>query len=118
MQEKRRFARLDVRVKVEYEIVQAPESKFKSFTKNLSQGGICLFLDSSLKKDTLLDIKLYIPDQPEPLEASGKVVWVESFKIGGSDAREHFEAGIQFVDISSEDQNKIGKYVFGTLKVK
>lgn len=116
MLEKRRFVRLDVRVKVDYEIVQSPQEKFKSFTKNLSQGGICLFLDNYLKKDTLLDLKLHVPDQTQPLEATGKIVWIDTFKIGDKDAKEHFEAGIEFVDISQEDKDKIGKYVFGLLK--
>lgn len=118
MLEKRRFVRLDVRVNVEYEIVQAPEAKFKSFTKNLSQGGICLFLDSFLKKDTLLDLKLHIPERSKPLEATGKIVWIETFKIGDKDAKEHFEAGVEFVDISDDDKNMIAKYVFGVLRLE
>jgi uncharacterized protein (TIGR02266 family) len=117
MQEKRKFVRLDVRVKVEYQIVPSTQDKIRSFTKNLSQGGICLFLDSDLEKDTLLDLKLSIPEQSQPILATGKVVWVDSFRVGDSEG-DHLEAGIEFVDIFDEDRAKIAKYVFGVLQNK
>ncbi len=115
MQEKRRFPRLDIRVKVEYQIAESPQNKIKSFTKNVSQGGICLFLDSSLDKGTLLDLKLYMPDKNEPILATGKIAWIEKFEVG--DTKEQFEAGIEFIDIAKEDSDRVAKYVFGALRI-
>jgi c-di-GMP-binding flagellar brake protein YcgR len=117
MQERRRFVRLDARVKVEYQILESQQVVVDSFTKNVSQGGICLFLSSALKKDTVLDLKLYLPDQREPVPAVGKIVWIEQFEVGEKEGREQYEAGIEFINISDVDRNKIGRYVFGLLRV-
>lgn len=118
MQEKRKFVRLDTRVKVEYHIIELSETELKSFTKNLSQGGICLFLDSLVRKDTLLELKLFLPEQTEPIQTTGKIVWIDSFKLGNKDAQEQYEAGIEFINISDEDRKKIAKYVFTMMKTE
>lgn len=115
MQERRHFVRLDTRVKIEYKIVESPLSKLNSFTKNISEGGICLFLDSFVQKGTLLDLKLFLPEEPELIQATGKIVWIDRYKLGDASAQEHYEAGIEFMDIADTDQKRIGKYVFGTL---
>ncbi|MBU2541389.1 MAG: PilZ domain-containing protein [Candidatus Omnitrophica bacterium] len=117
MQERRKFIRLDTRVRVEYDIIESRGDRTGSFTKNLSQGGICLFLDSLIQKDTLLKLKLFLPEQSEPIETTGKIVWIDMFKVGGKDAQEEYEAGIEFRDIAKEDQEKISKYVFGVLNL-
>jgi len=57
MLEKRKFVRLDTRVKVNYQKVEIPQDIMNSFTKDLSQGGICITLDSQVEVDTLLDLK-------------------------------------------------------------
>ncbi|MEW6008920.1 MAG: PilZ domain-containing protein [Candidatus Omnitrophota bacterium] len=115
MQEQRRFPRLDVRVKVEYQVLDSTQDKIKSFTKNVSQGGICLFLNSFLDKGTLLDLKLFMPDKKEPILATGKIAWVEKFEVG--DSKEEIEGGIEFINISDEDRRRIAKYIFGVSKV-
>ncbi len=117
MQERRKFIRLDTSVRVEYDIVESIAKENKSFTKNLSQGGICLFLDSLIQKDTLLNLKLFLPDQSEPIQVTGKIVWVDRFKVGGKEAQEEYEAGVEFLNIAKTDQEKISKYVFGTLNL-
>lgn len=115
MEDKRHFSRLDVQVKVEYQILDSAQDKMKSFTKNVSQGGICLFLNSFLDKGTLLDLKLFLPDKKEPIHAAGKIVWIEKFEIG--DSKEELEAGIEFIDIADDDRHRIDKYIFGILKI-
>ena len=117
MQERRKFVRLDTRVKVEYNVIEAAESKLNSVTKNLSQGGICLFLDSFINKDTLLALKLSLPEELEPLQATGKIVWIDRFKLGGKDAQEQYEAGVEFVEIANEDSRLYPRNPYGVAKV-
>lgn len=116
MPERRRFIRLDARVKVEYRVVESEQTKINSFTKNVSQGGICLFLNISLTKGTLLDLKLYLPEEKEPIQTVGKIVWIELFEVGDKTSKEQYEAGIEFMNINDADRVKIGRYVFGVLR--
>ena len=115
MEERRRFVRLSTLVKVEYAVVVESGEEAGSSTKNISLGGICLFLDNPVDKNTILELKIYILQEITPIHARGRVAWVEEFALGEVDKRRHIEAGIEFTQISDGDRERISQYIFKSL---
>lgn len=111
-EEKRRFVRLNVLTDIVYTKRQAPEKEKLSLAKNISMGGICLIVYEELKKSDMLDLKIFLPEDKTPISAAGRVDWVKEFLIGDAYKGRRFDVGIEFIEISEENKNKINKYVF------
>ncbi|MFH1621838.1 MAG: PilZ domain-containing protein [Candidatus Omnitrophota bacterium] len=114
MGERRKFVRLDLNTKVEWEKVNRdePASEFKS--KNISGGGICLITDEIINIGDTLNLKIDLPTL-KTIHAKGKVVWIEGFEIVGGRREKKYEAGIEFLDINDKDRQEIEKFVFSHL---
>ena len=115
MEERRRFVRLSTLVKVEYAVIGKSSEELSSSTKNISLGGICLFLDDMVDMGTILELKMFIAQESLPINAMGKVVWIEEFGLGEEDKRKHIEAGIEFIRISDADRERLSQYIFKSL---
>jgi c-di-GMP-binding flagellar brake protein YcgR len=111
-EDKRRFIRLNALVDVVYHKISPQEKEKISLTKNISKGGICLIAYEELKKSDMLDLKIFLPEDKKPIHAIGKIVWSKSFIIGDISSGKRFDLGIEFIDITEEEANKINKYVF------
>lgn len=111
--ERRKYPRLNVNTEVEYSIVNNPEVE-KSFTKNISAGGICLIVYEDILPQTVLELKIYLPNNPQPIKATGKVVWKSEFIIT-TDKRARFDVGIEFLDISDTDRQVVAQHIFSLL---
>jgi len=99
MQNKRRFPRLALCVRVEYKVLDPDKltSLKVTKTKDIAVAGIRMHTPKeTLAKDTYLDLKFYLPKDKAPIEAIGKVVWTSGK-----------EAGIEFLKISYPDQERI-----------
>jgi len=116
MQERRKFRRLNTLVDVTYAKHTSSEKEKLSLTKNISQGGICLILYDEIKSSDLLDIKIYLPDDKNPIIALGKVAWVKEFIVGSETRGKRYDAGIEFIKINEKDREKIDSYVFTIIK--
>ena len=116
--ERRRYARLNALVDVAYNRhPHEPETEsLLRLSKNISKGGICLIVYDELKKDDLLDLKIFLPDTNNPVEAMGQVVWASEFIIGDKIGK-RYDVGIEFVKISDKDKDRIDRYVFSHLGV-
>ena len=126
--ERRKFARLDTRLVVSYQAVGSARS-IHVVTKNISGGGVCMFLDERLPIGTRLQIRMTLPDyaQAAALAAkaitfTGEVVWCEEFEVSQDERRGHATphhsvmAGIRFLDIAPETQQEIARYVILNLQ--
>jgi len=80
----------------------------KSYMLNVSNGGIYIKTDKPFSLDTLILLKFSLPDDPDPIEIEGKVVW--SNPRGG---KGYFPKGmgIKFLKIKPADSEKIKKFV-------
>jgi len=113
-QEKRRFPRLAASVEVECQVIEDNNScplSFSSVSKNISLGGICIFTYSEIACGRKVELRFLIPGTNELINAIGQVVWVELFQIGEQTSK-RYELGIEFLDISPQDQDKISMFVF------
>jgi uncharacterized protein (TIGR02266 family) len=72
------FRRTDPRYarRLDVEIV-AGQDKRTAVTGNISLGGMFVETDQAFPLGTKLQIRFRIPTQPEPIEVSGEVRWIE-----------------------------------------
>lgn len=114
MDERRRYVRLDTRLKITYTILNKEKTDAQnSEAKDISGGGICIFLAEPLPSQTLLKLEISLLDDPPPITCVGKIIWVEEFSVieGGRKEKNRYEAGIAFTEIDPKDQDRIIKYV-------
>jgi len=115
--EKRKFPRLRLNVNVQYEVLKVPPHKAEETgSKNISAGGICLVIPKKVDIDNLLRLKLSLPGEVSYIIVKGRVVWVEEFSITHTSYYKAYDCGIEFVDISPQDQENISRYLIGPVK--
>ena len=100
--ELRKAERLNEEHKITITIVSEDENLPKEkirykFSKDISDSGIKIQGNVPLPVDTILKIDLTLESLHQKITALGKVKWVEFNTEDGS-----FEAGVEFVDTSSE----------------
>ena len=81
------------------------------FSKDISESGVKIQGNVPLPVDTLLKIDLSLGRLHKDVTALGKVKWVEFNTEEGS-----FEAGVEFVDTSSEAVKEIEDYILSKQK--
>lgn len=81
------------------------------YSVNLSQNGLYLAADVDLELDTMLELIFVLPEPVGTIvQAKGRVAWLNTTKTRKKSALpEGF--GIQFVDISEVDRQRIDNYV-------
>ncbi|MBN3039185.1 MAG: PilZ domain-containing protein [Candidatus Omnitrophica bacterium] len=109
-QERRKYMRLKTSVQVKYTIIGNP-GEIEVFSKDVSAGGICMYLGEELVADTPLQLEIVIPDLKDPIHALGRVVWQKKDK--GQEEQVKLETGIEFTGISDFDRFNINRYVQG-----
>lgn len=114
--ELRKAKRLNEEHKITITIVSEVENLPKEkilykFSKDISDSGIKIEGNVPLPVDTLLKIDLTLGRLHQTITAIGKVKWVEFNTEEGS-----FEAGVEFVDTSSEAIKKIEDYILSKQK--
>ena len=127
--ERRKFARLDTRLLVSYQVAGSARS-IRVVTRNVSGGGVCMFLEERLPIGTRLQVRITLPDyeatatlSAKAITFAGEVVWCEAFEISqderrGSAAPHHaVMAGIKIVDVAPETQQEIMRYVILNLQL-
>lgn len=74
-------------------------------TVNLSEHGVLLQSDLALPIGSLVDVTLFLPEPPQGINASGRVIRVEER------AGRQYEAAIRLIDITAADQLLLAKYI-------
>lgn len=106
--EKRRRPRFNVDLPVEY----APSSLFVKHGRavNISEGGLLLYLPERIEIGQHLVLKLFFPSGTalETVETMVQVVWTD---IHLAEDWGDYRTGVYFVDISSEDLDKLMSFL-------
>lgn len=96
---------------VEYCRVEDEHSvKAQAFTENISTSGICILLNEDIKVGNFLLITIYLLDGSNPIETKGEVVWVRPSVFLNLKDSKHLDAGINFVEITKEDRDRLLHY--------
>ena len=114
--DKRKLPRLLYDVELKYEVLTLPSPKTqKSRVKNISVGGLSIMIFEKVKVGTLLKIEFSLLNEDKPIVVKGKVLWVEKFEIVSTEfASTSYNCGIEFVDISPQDQESINHHIMTT----
>ncbi len=88
----------------------ASSQRYQAFAENISATGIRIFVNERIEADTLLLITVYLLDGSTPIEVKGKVVWVRPSIFVMAKDRQHFDIGVDFVEISDDDRERLVYY--------
>lgn len=104
--EKRREPRSN-NVFVDYSPGEEDSQKVSTFAKNISACGICILLLENIEVNTTLFLTIHLPDREGPIHVKGKAIWIKPLSFLSTKGKNHFEAGLEYVDINDADQARI-----------
>ena len=108
--EKRKHVRVYTTFAEYHSVEGITSEETPSFVENISANGICILVSENIKTDTILFLKIFLPDGGHPIAVEGKVLWtnVSSFLV--TEERKHYDVGIEFIKIDEEDRERIREY--------
>lgn len=110
--ERRRFSRITSELFVRYKVLSIQKQQLDGKTRNISEGGICLVTREPVSPGALLAMDIKFPHSDKPVLAVGRAVWCTNSGLGPSPAgHQRFDNGIEFVEISDLDRQRIVDHV-------
>jgi len=82
---------------------------FRAYIGNLGTGGLFIQTTQTVPAGAILNLEFNLPGSDHFIQVKGKVIWVRSKEE--SDERKPPGLGIQFVDMSSEDNERLRNYI-------
>lgn len=129
--EKRVYQRLNNKVNLWYKVFKSKEDLFQSpleskialkeeqgllkrgfqptqfnVTKNISAGGLLFVSSEPLLIDSILELKIELPDDQRPTECLSRVVRVEEIEEG-----KNYDIAVCLLDITGAERTRLNKYV-------
>jgi len=108
MQERRRYARLNIPLEVRYAFQGKEDVRHKTVTKNISPNGARFTIKEELSKGAVLELTVKIPTKSKPIPIKAKVAWSRKETGQGKDT---YDAGFEFIEISEEDKGAFFQYL-------
>jgi hypothetical protein len=111
--ERRDYLRLNSKVNISYKIIEKEHNLLKrgivpehlSVTENISAGGVLFYLDEPLPVGSILELKLELPSESDPIECLARVVRIEMT------AEKGYLIAVCFLDLSGAERSRLNKYV-------
>lgn len=101
--EMRRSRRINYKTKIEF-IVSEMERQI-SETVDLSRHGVCFISSAPLETDAKIKVYIALLKKKKSIVANGRVAWLAKLNRKPGDISDKYQIGLQFVDISQEDNN-------------
>ena len=98
--ERRIYPRYKTSLRAKYKTPSEEEGV--SWIRNISRGGVQLFLNKSFPINTFLRLEIHLPYDSKPIFAQGGVVWTQN---------ENGSAGLSFSEVNQPDINRIIEYI-------
>jgi c-di-GMP-binding flagellar brake protein YcgR len=115
--EKRKFPRLPYNISVKIDVLIAYTSKVEETqAKNTSVGGICIVIVEKVKIGALVRLRFSLPGETKFIAVRGKVVWIEEFSVSHASPHKAYDCGVEFLDITPQDQEKLNHYITARIK--
>jgi c-di-GMP-binding flagellar brake protein YcgR len=76
-------------------------------TENIGSGGLCVTLKKGLKMFSPVDVELDLLDLSDHVKCSGKVVWSVRRADTEKKKPQHYDTGIEFVNIEERDRSRV-----------
>ena len=106
--ERRKFKRFDAFLSVKYKGDDRVERRGLSLSRDLSREGMKLTLNETLKRGSVFDLQIDIPDDPKPVHTSAEVVWSKK----SEDEPDSFEVGVRFLMMDPVDKFRVLDYAY------
>jgi uncharacterized protein (TIGR02266 family) len=103
--ERRRSARAELIVRVDYATV---DEIFSEFTRDINEGGLFIETEKPSQAGTEVTMQFHLPGTDERIETIGMVV-----RVSSGDPSTPSGMGIEFEDLSDEDRKRINQIVRG-----
>lgn len=101
------FPRLPMSIEMEYRLPGAEDTGHRTgYSKNMSQGGLCMVLGRRLPPGSLVDLVLRLPDSYSAIRAVVRVVWAEEVTVGEDSS---FDTGVAFAEVAPDDWKRLEK---------
>ena len=107
MKEQRKSIRVNDSLKINYKVISPPDGWGNAITINISKGGIALPTDHTLLPGVVLELKIDLLNDTEPINATAEVVWVKK----KDDTITPYIIGLKFLNISLRDRDRIYYYI-------
>jgi c-di-GMP-binding flagellar brake protein YcgR len=112
--ERRKYKRVKGKVKITYKVM-GETGEEDIFAMDISAGGFCLGLDRILKKDTVLELVVNLPDKDKSFFCLGRVVWQNLKSKKDEGGKRFYETGLQFSDLDLKNRLRLIYYVHGKM---
>ena len=76
-------------------------------TENVGVGGVCVIVKKQLELFSKVDLELDLLDSESHIKCEGRVVWSMQRKVDEKKKPLFFDIGIEFVNFSPEDKQRI-----------
>jgi len=114
---KRRFPRVSCQCLITIG-KKSSERAFLTRTENIGVGGICVVLDKNLGIFSEIELELALKDNNSSIKCRGNVAWVVKSQIlKDGTPLTNFDTGIEFVNISEADRQRIEKTVDDIIQI-
>jgi len=107
--DKRKYKRLDTRVKVEVSLYDPGKGKTvprSAESRNVSAGGLLVTIERPLEVSSYVLVRFTLPGETEQHDFIARAVRVEEIE-----ALRRYDIGLEFVDIVVGDMEKIDEYI-------
>ncbi len=108
--ERREHKRFDKDLEIEYTIEDKPHLKIGRAI-NVSKGGLMILVDEKLAFGSILDIKVYMPENKKFFEVEAEVVWTKDKEEKDALGRRLFYSGIKFIAIKEPSGSHFIQYM-------
>ena len=102
----RQQPRVPLRIKIDY--FKNPGVFLYDYSRNVGRGGIFVETEKPFQPGTELNLSFVLPDQSEPIEVKGKVVWVH--EKNAKDFRGVPGMGVQFENPQGKNKEALDKF--------
>ncbi len=109
--ERRELFRFEKSLEVNYVIEKKTHLKNAGKTVDISEGGMKLLLDEKLPNETIVDLKIFLPNSHRFAEVEGEVVWSEEVKEMDPSGKRLFYSGIRFIALKEPSNGKLTEYI-------
>ncbi|MBU0634445.1 MAG: PilZ domain-containing protein [Candidatus Omnitrophica bacterium] len=118
MEQRRIHKRIEDLVEVEFILESAGVTEtFKTKTRDLSAGGVKVFLNRRLPADEEMKMKVTLPDAKKTVETKAVVVSSELTGVVDDTGKDHlYETRFKFTHLRAEDASDIIHYIYNCRK--
>lgn len=108
--ERRQYIRVLEEAEITYKILS--ESRTSMFiTKDISQGGICFYVQEAIPESSLLEVRFSIEKIPFSFKTVVKTRWIR--KVPNADC---YEVGVEFTNMSEQATQYLMRYINSVVK--